>query len=232
VYRYLKQKGTPGYALRGYAAWVQSESTLVKPAVVVQAPPPAPSTAPTPAPAPASDPVVSSTSTVAFIGPAQVATLPRVQVDATYPAVRTQTRIAAGADLQAALRACTGELLLPPGATWIGNFMLPLRPTSDVCVIRTDLTDAQLGAPGTRMTPSRAGTVRLTRILTPNGQPVLDTELGAHHYRLTGVELGATSAAADVNALVRFGSSSRRRPMRTGDEADPRRRATSTCSPR
>jgi hypothetical protein len=112
----------------------------------------------------------------ASVGPAAVAELPRATVNTLRPVGLAQTRLAAGGDLQRALDACAGELVLPVGATYIGNFTLPARTSPIVCVIRTDLDDAALGAPGTRMTPTKAAAVRLAKILSPNNGAVITTD--------------------------------------------------------
>jgi uncharacterized protein YjdB len=152
---------------------------------------------------PASSPPASGTT----YGSATAATLPQASVNTTYPSMARQVRVAAGANLQAAINNAQpgDELLLAPGATFVGNFTLPAKSGSGWIVIRTDLPDATIGAPGTRMTPSRAASVNLAKILTPNGMSAVGTDLTAHHWRFTGVEIGATSAAVNVNALVRFG---------------------------
>jgi hypothetical protein len=129
-------------------------------------------------------------------------------VNTAYPAPLRQVRVPAGANLQAAIDAAQpgDELLLAPGASYIGNFYLRNKGSSTAWVtIRTDLSDGAIGAPGTRMTPSRAASAKLAKILTPNIYSTLTTELTAHHYRFTGVEIGTTSGAA-MNAIVRFGT--------------------------
>jgi hypothetical protein len=54
------------------------------------------------------------------------------------------------------------------------------------------------------MTPSRARSLNLARIVTNTNQAAISTALGANHYRLTGVEITATGTQ-DVYALVDFG---------------------------
>jgi hypothetical protein len=144
-------------------------------------------------------------------GSATAAELPRTTVNTTYPSPSRQVRVPAGADLQAAIDAAQpgDELLLAPGATYLGNFMLPDKgATSSWVTIRTDLSDGTIGAPGTRMTPSRAGSANLAKILSPNIYSTLTTALTAHHYRFTGVEIGTTSSVTNINAIVRFGENS------------------------
>lgn len=142
---------------------------------------------------------------------ATLAELPRASVGTTYPTPQRQVRVAAGASLQSALDAAQpgDELLLAQGATYTGNFTLRYKGTSTGWItIRTDVSDATLGAPGTRMTPTRAASAKLAKILTPNNAAALATELSAHHYRLTGLELSGTSTASDINGIVRFGDGS------------------------
>ena len=144
----------------------------------------------------------------ASYGSATPAELPRATVNTAYPSPARQVRVPSGADLQAAINAAQpgDELLLAPGAVYIGNFWLPNKGGSSSWItIRTDVSDAAIGAPGTRMTPSRAAGANLARIQSPNIYSTITTDLTAHHYRFTGVEIGATSSANDINAIVRFG---------------------------
>jgi hypothetical protein len=117
-----------------------------------------------------------------------------------------QVRVPAGSNLQTAINNAQpgDELLLAPGATYTGLFYLPKKATSSQwIVIRTDLTDATIGYPGTRMTPSRAATARLAKIVGNQVYGAMSTNIGASHYRFTGVEFA--SAVTGVNAIVRFG---------------------------
>jgi hypothetical protein len=156
---------------------------------------------------PSSSPAPSGGATGTSYGSATPAALPRASVNTAYPTPVRQVRVPAGADLQAAIDAAQpgDELLLAPGASYVGNFYLRDKGSSTAWItIRTDLSDGAIGAPGTRMTPSRAASANLAKILTPNIYSTLTTELTAHHYRFTGVEIGTTSGTA-MNAIVRFG---------------------------
>jgi hypothetical protein len=142
---------------------------------------------------------------------ATMAALPRASVPTAYPSPARQVRVAAGANLQSAIDAAQpgDELLLAPGATYTGNFRLPNKGSSTMWItIRTDVSDAVLGAPGTRMTPSRAASANLAKIVTPSNVPAIATALSAHHYRLTGINFGAVSPAFDVNGIIRLGDGS------------------------
>jgi uncharacterized protein YjdB len=160
----------------------------------------------TTAPAPTSTGGTGTLNAIATLGE-----LPRASVATTYPAPARQVRVAAGANLQSAIDAAQpgDELLLAPGATFIGNFILPNKGSSTAWItIRSDVSDASLGAAGTRMTPSRASSANLARIVTPSNAPAIATALSAHHYRLTGLDVGATGAAFDVNGIIRLGDGS------------------------
>ena len=150
---------------------------------------------------------VPTGATGASYGSATPAALPRASVNTAYPTPVRQVRVPAGADLQAAIDAAQpgDELLLAPGASYIGNYYLRDKGSSTAWItIRTDLSDGAIGAPGTRMTPSRAASANVAKILTPNIYSTITTELTAHHYRFTGVEIGTTSGVA-MNTIVRFG---------------------------
>jgi hypothetical protein len=152
----------------------------------------------------------STTPTVtgASYGTAIVAALPKLTVNTTYPAPLRQIRVPAGSSLQAAIDAAKpgDELLLAPGATYSGNFYLRNKGVlTGWITIRSDLSDATIGAPGTRMTPTRAATARLAKIVTPNIYSSITTQLGANHYRFTGIEFGIASSVTDMNALLRLG---------------------------
>ena len=140
-----------------------------------------------------------------------LAELPRSSVPTAYPSPARQVRVAAGANLQSAIDAAQpgDELLLAAGATYTGNFTLPNKGSSTSWItIRTDVSDAAIGGPGTRMTPSRAASANLAKILTPNNQGAIATALQAHHYRLTGLEIAGTSGASEISGIVRFGDGS------------------------
>jgi hypothetical protein len=149
-----------------------------------------------------------SGATGASYGTAAVAALPRLTVNTAYPVPLRRVRVPAGSSLQAAIDAAQpgDELLLAPGATYSGNFLLRNKGVlSSWITIRSDLSDATIGSPGTRMTPTRAATAKLAKIVTPNIYSSITTQLGANHYRFTGIEFGVASSVTDMNALVRLG---------------------------
>lgn len=164
---------------------------------VVASPAPVPPDTVTPAPNPGQ------------IAGATVAALPQKTPVTPYPLGGNLIAVQAGADLQAALsRARAGDIIaLAPCATWTGIYTLPNRADSGWVVIRTNASDAAIGAEGTRMTPARAATACLAKILTPGSNgPALGTAAGAHGWRITGVEVSAAPGPTALNMLVRFDS--------------------------
>jgi hypothetical protein len=141
-------------------------------------------------------------------GPFQLAQLPRERVDTRLVAPTGRRLSVQSGGLQAAIdSARPGDvLLLQPGSTFTGHYRLR-RKTGDGWITIRTASDAGLPAPGTRMSPSAARSASLPRILTPDVAPAIQTEPGAHHYRIIGVEIGAASGVTLQYGLVKFGSS-------------------------
>jgi hypothetical protein len=115
-----------------------------------------------------------------------------------------QVRVASGGDLQAALNnARPGDtIVLDPGVTYVGNFVLPPKPGGSraFITIRSAAADADLPGPDERMSP--AFSPHLAIIRSPNGSPALATAPGAHHYRLLFLEFAANAQGlGDIIAL-------------------------------
>ena len=83
----------------------------------------------------------------------------------------TGNSVTNGANLQSALdQAQSGDtLLLHPGATFTGNFLLKPREGSSYITVKSAAPVSDLPARGVRVGPSYSG--RLPRIATPNAQP-------------------------------------------------------------
>lgn len=96
--------------------------------------------------------------------------------------------VAAGDNLQSAINAARpgDELRLAPGATFTGNFVLPVFTGTSPITLRSDIPDAELPPQNQRITPSTAA--RFARIVSPNTQAALRTAPGAHHWRVMFVE--------------------------------------------
>ena len=113
--------------------------------------------------------------------------------------------VAAGGDFQTALNSAQpGDTIqLEAGATFTGNYTLPVKGGSGWIVVRTSAAESVLPPQGGRITPAYASV--LPKIVSPNSGPALQTEAGAHHYRITGVEVTVAASAALNYALVQFG---------------------------
>jgi len=110
--------------------------------------------------------------------------------------------VPAGADLQAALNSARpGETLaLEPGATYVGNFILPARSGNDTKLIAIKTSGADAVAQGERMTPQKAS--RLAKLQSPNNSPALRTAAGARFWRIELVEfLPSKVANSEIVAL-------------------------------
>jgi PKD repeat protein len=94
------------------------------------------------------------------------------------------------AELQSALTAAQpgDTILLEPGLTYLGNFVLPVKPGETFITIRSAASDAVLPPEGIRISPSDAPL--LPRLRSPNSGSVLTTAAGAHHWRLQYLEFG------------------------------------------
>jgi hypothetical protein len=106
-----------------------------------------------------------------------------------------------GSDLQAALnQARAGDrILLAAGATFVGNFVLPMHSGDEDVVLTTDLgDDSSPPQPGQRVTPEQAAA--FAKLRSPSSLPVLSTQPGAHHWRIELLEF-LPSAAASGNLI-------------------------------
>jgi hypothetical protein len=195
----------PGVILRLLGRAARAESLYVAPIdstppiVVVDSTPPPPDTTSTePAPTPGPGPIFSHPFAPPSNG-ALLAEFPRDTVDASYPAV---SRVVRCTNLQACLdTAKTGDdIRLAKGATFTDVVQ---RSSSRAlwAVVRTDVTDAELGA-GT-MTLARAASLNLATIRS-SGASVSALTVGsnAHHVRYVGVRF---TTSTPTTALVRIG---------------------------
>src|SRR5688572_24095960 len=135
---------------------------------------------------------------------------PQGHPGAVSPDVPRIVRLAAGANLQAALdSAAPGDIIeLPPGATYVGNFVLPAKSGSSYITLRTAPTDGLPNA-NERVGPEHSG--RLAKLQSANGQSALRTAPGAHHWRLLLLEFGPNQAGTGDILLLGDGSSAQSR---------------------
>lgn len=115
-------------------------------------------------------------------------------------------QVRAGDNLQAWINAAQpgDTLLLPPGATFSGNFVLPVKTGSDFITIRT-APGGGLPAEGIRIAPTHAPF--LARIQSPNNAPAIATAPGSHHWRLQLLEVPSTRMG--YGDIIQIGDGSR-----------------------
>jgi hypothetical protein len=108
--------------------------------------------------------------------------------------------VPANGDLQAALdQARPGDVvLLQPGATYVGNFVLPQKDGSRPILIRTASDDRRLPDTTQRVGPEHEAL--LPKLKSPNAQPALRTAPRASHWRIVAVEF-VGNGVGDIIAL-------------------------------
>ncbi len=135
--------------------------------------------------------------------------LPRVRLDTTYvPPTGLTIIVSATGNFQAALNQAQPNdvIILQAGATYAGNFIMPKKTGTGWIVIRSSAPDSSLPPQGTRITPASAS--NFPKVITPNRDPVLTTNPGAHHYRFIGIEFGVAPGNPITN-LLEFGAGER-----------------------
>lgn len=148
--------------------------------------------------------VVVVSAPVTGNGPTYIApNLPAAFVNTSYPALTgVSRRVNAGGNLQAALDAAQpgDEVVLANGATFTGNYTLPVKSGNGWIVVRAD--NVPVGA-GQRMQPASA--TNLPKIVAPNVEPAIATAPGAKRWRLVGLEVMPSSSPNIHYGLVRLG---------------------------
>lgn len=132
--------------------------------------------------------------------------LPQAFLDTKYvPSTKKPTIVKAGDDLQDAINAAKpgDTLMLEPGARFVGNFHLPRKSGDGFIVIRSGAPDSALPPEGTRITQDKAKL--LPKIITPNSDPALAFDDGAHHYRFIAVEFTVTSEVRETYNIISTG---------------------------
>jgi hypothetical protein len=133
------------------------------------------------------------------------AQLPQATVDVRPAAVTGRSiPVPVGGDLQGALNAAApgDEIVLAPGATYVGNFVLPAKANAAGQWI-TVRTGGNVPAVGTRVSPADAG--QMPKILTPSVAPAIATAPAAQGWRIIGVEVGLVPGLPWAYSIVNFG---------------------------
>ena len=113
-------------------------------------------------------------------------------------------RLDRNGDLQAAIdQAQPGDtIVLEAGAVYEGPFTLPVKSGSNFITIQssraTDLRE------DVRVDPSQSALFAKLQSST-NGEPIVKTKPGAHHYKFVGIEFSTANENVKVNDLVRLG---------------------------
>jgi hypothetical protein len=118
------------------------------------------------------------------------------------PTGGTTIQVGPGQSVQAAIDAARpgDTILLTPGAVYEGGLILRAKSGSDYITIRSAAPDSALPGPNTRITPAYAGQLPKIQGGTA-GMPAIQTEFGAHHWRLQCLELVDTWPYGDILAL-------------------------------
>jgi hypothetical protein len=121
--------------------------------------------------------------------------------------VGRQLKVPAGGDLQSTInRARSGDtILLARGATYTGNFTLPVRTDADGVV--TIRTEGDEGFPGDGERISPAASAQLAKLRSPNSSPALATAPATRGWRIALVELLANKDGAGDIVTLGDGSS-------------------------
>jgi hypothetical protein len=114
--------------------------------------------------------------------------------------------VGAGGNLQAALNAAQpGQIVeVQAGATFDGNFILPVKTGTGYITVRTSTPDAQLPAANARI--GLAHESLLPTLRSVNTMPVLRTAAGARGWRLVGLRF----LAPDSGEVVSLGDGAQR----------------------
>jgi len=116
--------------------------------------------------------------------------------------------VPAGGDLQAALDAARpgDTILLPAGAVFTGNFLLPAKGGSAYITIRSAAPDSSLPAAGTRIDPSDAAL--LPKVRSDHNGAAFRTAPGATYWRLQTLEILPSESTSSANLLELGGGNS------------------------
>lgn len=135
-----------------------------------------------------------------------VAELPRTFLDTRIPTSTRTLTVASTGNLQAALDSAQygDEIVLPAGATYTGNFVLPFRSSTSGAGWIVVRTNGSIPGAGTRVAPSDAA--QMAKLVSPNNEGAIETTPGTAGWYFVGLEITAGSSVTDANRLIGFGT--------------------------
>ena len=149
--------------------------------------------------------VLSVSLLALLVAGALIALVQRVRRVSTPQRNGSVLRLDRNGDLQSTIdQAQPGDtIVLEAGAVYTGPITLPVKSGSDFITIQSsrvsDLPEGVLVSPS-----SQAAFFARVQSST-NGEPIVKTKPGAHHYKFVGIEFSTTDEKVRVNDLIRFG---------------------------
>ena len=141
------------------------------------------------------------------------AALPQVYLAtsvASTPSAGRTLRVAAGGNLQAALDSAVAgdKILLAAGATFVGNFEIWPKSGGIPGGWITVMSDGQLPAEGTRVSPAMASAMAFPKLVSPGLISTLITKGPATRWRFIGLEITVDPSVTQSQGLVLAGDAS------------------------
>lgn len=145
----------------------------------------------------------------ASVGRVVAGVLATLTLSATVPLRAATITVGATGDLQEALdRARAGDtILLEPGVTYTGSFVLPAKQGRLPIVVRTAPGQGGLPGPAERVDPSHAPL--LAKLRSPDIRPIVRTAARGSNWHILLVELVGNGTAGDM-VLLGDGSNAQR----------------------
>lgn len=120
------------------------------------------------------------------------------------------TQVPANADLQQYLNAAQpgDTLVLPPGATYTGNYILPVKaPVTGTSADYITIITAGFTQSPSAQRVSPANAPAMAKIVDPgNGLPALNAQIYSHYWQLVGLEIFPATPQTFIYDLIDIGS--------------------------
>ena len=150
-------------------------------------------------------PTVLSVSLLAFfVAAAGIALVQRARRVSPPQREGSTLRLGRNGDLQGAIdQAQPGDtIVLDANEVYTGPITLPAKPGSDFITIQS--SRAKELPEGVPVSPSQSALFAKVQS-SENGEPIVKTKPGAHHYKFVGIEFSTTTEKVKVYDLIRFG---------------------------